>query len=123
MGLAPELHVGDRSFCAACTPFALPPARVAAMRAEMLRDGFFTLLPSDLHSGNEWAVDFAAMRAGVAKIVAAGWPAPLLLVYDEVWAIAHQLSSVMAAVSGGNRNSLDMLAWSVCAARGEAGFA
>ena len=87
------------------------------MRAEMLRDGFFTLLPSD------WAVDFAAMRAGVAKIVAAGWPAPLLLVYDEVWAIAHQLSSLMAAVSGGNRNSLDMLAWSVCAARGEAGFA
>ena len=42
----------------------------------------------------------------------------MLLVYDEVWAIAHQLSSLMAAVSGGNRNSLDMLAWSVCAARG-----
>ena len=64
-----------------------------------------------------------AMRIAVRRLIKRGWPASLLLVYDEAWVMAHQLAALMAAVSGGCANSLDTLAWSVTPALGQAGFA
>jgi len=46
----------------------------------------------------------------------------MLLIFDEAWAMAHQLSTIMRAVSG-NVNSLDTLAWSITPSIGQAGFA
>ena len=116
--LAPGLHVGDEAYQAQFAPLALPPARLAALRAQLLSEGFFTLAPSDL----PWTASLKAMRIGVRRLVRRGWPATLILVYDEAWGMARQLSGLMQAVSG-CANSFDTLAWSVTPAVGEAGFA
>lgn len=99
--------------------FTLPASAVAAHKKRLVHDGFFTLAPEDL----PWVASLPAMRVGVRRLMKRGWPASMLLVYDEVWAMAHQLSSLMAAVSGGCANSLDMLAWSITPSLGQAGFA
>lgn len=117
--LCPGLHVGDHDFLTANAPLALPPQRIAAMRAQLQADGFFSLSPEEL----PWAASLRAMRIGVRRLIKRGWPASLLLVYDEVWLMAHQISSIMAAVSGGCKHALDTLAWSVTPTLGQCGFA
>ena len=77
--LAPGLHLADESFCASCTVHQLPPARIAALRAQLQSDGFFTLRPDDL----PWAPSLKAMRVGVKRLVKRGWPASLLLLYAK----------------------------------------
>ena len=116
--LAPGLHLGDAGFQAGCAPLTLPSARLAELRHELLTEGLFTLHPTEL----PWASSLKAMRIGVRRLVKRGWPASLLLMYDEAWAMAHQLSEIMRAVSG-NANSLDTLAWSVTPSLGQSGFA
>lgn len=117
--VCPGLHVNDEAFKATCLPLRLPEDVVERCRAQLLSDGFFTLPPDAL----EWAVSLKAMRIGVRRLIARGWPASMLLIYDEAWAIAHQLSLLMATVSGGCSNSLDTLAWSVTPSLGQSGFA
>ena len=116
--LAPGLHIDDPAFQAECVPLALPPDRIRQVRAQLLRDGFFTLHPKEL----PWAPSLRAMRIGVRRLLRRGWPASMLLIFDEAWAMAHQLSTIMRAVSG-NVNSLDTLAWSITPSIGQAGFA
>ena len=118
--LAPSLHVDDSAFLTRCAaPIALPEALLKECHARLAADGFFTLPPEVL----PWSSSLKAMRIGVRRLIKRGWPASCLLVYDEVWAMAHELSALMAAVSGGCTHSLDTLAWSVTPAAGQAGFA
>jgi len=120
--LAPGLHVNDDAFMANVLdrPMLLSPAFLARCKAQLLADGFITMPPKTL----AWSdIDFNALRAAVRQLQRQGWPASLLLMYDEVWAMALQLSRLMATVSGGCANSLDMLAWSVTPALGQSGFA
>ena len=117
--LCPELHVDDASFVSTCKPIELDDTQIERMRAQLISEGFFTLPPEAL----PWVCSLAAMRKGVRRLTKRGWPASLLLVYDEAWAMAHQISVIMRRVSGGCANSLDMLAWSVTPSFGEAGFA
>ena len=117
--LCPNLHVNDTSFKESCKPLRLPEEIVSRCRRQLLEDGFFTLPPDAL----DWAVSLKAMRIGVRRLIKHGWPASMLLVYDEAWAIAHQLSLLMSTISGGCSNSLDTLAWSVTPALGQSGFA
>lgn len=117
--LCPWLHVGDEAFCDAQRSLTLTPERLAALRAEAVSNGFFLLSAEQLC----WRVHMPALCAAAEALRTLGWPASMLLMYDETWAVAHHLTELMAAVSGGNTNSFDMLLWNVCAAAGEAGFA
>ena len=117
--LAPGLHVGDSEFLASVQPIQLPADAVARLREQILKDGFFTLPPEAL----PWASSLREMRIGVRRLLKRGWPATMLLVYDEAWAMVHQLAATMAAVSGGCANSLDTLAWSITPSLGQSGFA
>ena len=47
----------------------------------------------------------------------------MILVYDEVWVMAHQIAEIMRTVSGGCTNSQDALAWSITPSLNQAGFA
>ncbi|KAL1520001.1 hypothetical protein AB1Y20_023482 [Prymnesium parvum] len=116
--LAPGLHVDDAQFASACVPLVLPDSRLAQLRLQLRRDGFFKLAPHEM----PWSVSLTHMRRAVKRLVGRGWPASLLLMYDEVWAMAWQLSGVMQAVSG-CVNALDTLAWMVTPALGQSGFA
>ena len=117
--LCPGLHVGDADFLAPCNPIILSPDRLAQLRDQLDADGFFSLSPDDL----PWTPSLKAMRIGVRRLIKQGWPASMLLVYDEAWAMAHQISTIMASVSGGCKNSLDALAWSITPTLGQSGFA
>ena len=117
--IVPGLHVADAEFQASAAPIELPPEVLERCRRQLIVDGFFALPPDTL----PWASSLPAMRVGVRRLLRRGWPASMLLVYDEAWAMAAQLASLMAAVSGGCENSLDMLAWSITPSLGEAGFA
>ena len=117
--VVPGLHVADAEFLAGATPLVLSAEMVDRCRTQLQADGFFTLPPDAL----PWASSLQAMRIGVRRLIKRGWPASMLLIYDEAWAMAHQISSLMAAVSGGCANSLDTLAWSVTPCLGQSGFA
>ena len=119
--LCPRLHVGDAAFCATCgTAARLGASERATMRSRLIEDGYYTTPPD-----GGWlpsAVSLPAVRDGMRRIVEAGWPATMILMFDEAWAIAHHFASLIGAVSG-NEMSFDMLAWLVAPAEGQAGFA
>lgn len=96
----------------------LPPKRIAQLRAQLQSEGFFTVNPAEI----PWSVSLPAIQKGVRRLVARGWPASLLIVYDEAWGMALQISEIMESVSG-CKNSMDMLAWMVTPALGQSGFA
>ena len=118
--LNPALHCGDSAYVAraSASVMQLPADTLASLKDRMRDEGFFTL--EDL----PWPPALVrSLRVGVRRLLKRGWPATLLLVYDEAWVMAHQISALMAAVSGGCANSLDTLAWSVTPSLGETGFA
>lgn len=116
--LVPELHIADEDFIKAGQSIKLPQARVAQLRHQLMTEGFFCLHPEEL----PWSVSLGNMQIGVKRIVAKGWPATLLMMYDEVWSMANQLAWLMKEVSG-CVNSLDTLAWMVTPSLGQSGFA
>ena len=118
--LCPELHVADEDWCAAhMEPAALSAARREELQQDLRNQGFFILSPEELRWDEP---PMRALCAAAAALRAHGWPATLLLMYDEAWWVCNRLSDVMRGVSG-NANCFDILAWCVSAAAGESGFA
>ena len=95
-------------------------AELDALRARLVDDGYLTTASSAELAA---AVSLEAVRDGMWRLVAAGWPATLILLYDEAWVIAHHYGSRVSAACGGNVMSFDMLAWLIAPAEGQAGFA
>ena len=121
--MCPELHVGDEAFCAQCAALTGGPmtnVELDALRARLVDDGYLTTASSAELAA---AVSFKAVREGMRRLVAAGWPATLILLYDEAWVIAHHYGSRVSAACGGNVMSFDMLAWLIAPSEGQAGFA
>lgn len=109
--LCPELHVDDAAFCAhstALTGASMAKTELDALRARLVDDGYLTTASSAELAA---AVSLKAVRQGMQQLVAAGWPATLILLYDEAWVIAHHYGSLVSAACGGNVMSFDMLAW------------
>ena len=100
-----------------CTP--LPTVRCAALRKQLIEDGFFTLNPHELVTSPR---DVSALCAGAERLNAHGWPATMLLMYDEAWSLARRVDALMRAVSG-CALAYDTLAWRVDPGEGQSGFA
>ncbi len=58
---------------------------------------------------------------GIKRLDALGWPASLVFLTDEAWAVLARIAAVMREVTG-NEISYDMLAWHVDPRRSESGF-
>ena len=67
--IAPGLHVGDADFLSTAQPIELASDVAARCRAQLLKDGFFTLPPEAL----PWAPSLQAMRIGVRRLLKRGW--------------------------------------------------
>ena len=93
--------------------------RLSELRVQIKRDGFFTLRPAELCADR---ASLAALRAGAVKLKERGWPATMLLLYDEMWLLMAHVSRIMKAVTG-CAPSFDTLAWNVDPSEGTAGFA
>ena len=116
--------MGDAAFCAQRAALTGGPStseELDALRARLIEDGYLTTAPSAELAA---AVSLKAVREGMRRLVAAGWPATLILMYDEAWVIAHHYGArVSAACGGANVMSFDMLAWLIVPSEGHAGFA
>lgn len=62
------------------------------------------------------------MVRSVARLRAAGWDPLFLAVYDEAWVMARRLERIIGHTTGGNRLTMDFLAWWVDPREGQAGF-
>jgi len=107
--------------------------QVAGLAGSKLRDyqqrmdteGYFCLDASaDLSDADRgrYAAAVSALAGAVETLVAHGWPASFVSVFDEAWEVAHMLSAVMRCTTGGNENMQDLVAWHVDASKHQAGF-
>ena len=125
--LVPWLHVSrDRAaFLARARVFELAPAELASCAEHLRTRGYFDLPRARLRAtaAGGWAAPLADLARGIERLMEYGWSALWIMVYDEVWALAHQLSAVVRAATGGaNANNFDVLAWHVDPKRGQKGF-
>ena len=115
--------MGDAAFCAQCAALTGGPmtnVELDSLRTRLVDDGYLTTASSAELAA---ALSLKAVREGMRRLVAAGWPATLILLYDEAWVIAHHYGSRVSAACGGNVMSFDMLAWLIAPSEGQAGFA
>ncbi|GLC45737.1 hypothetical protein PLESTB_000504000 [Pleodorina starrii] len=81
-------------------------------------EGVFQLCQSE----TQWPIDIHRLARNMVTLMQHGWPATFLLMFDEVWALIHRASALMAATTGGNACNMDVLCWYVDPNRGDAGF-
>lgn len=107
--LCPDLHVGDRAWQDSVRPMRASAEVAADARERILTDGFVKVPASRL----PWrSVNHRALAAAAATLMQHGWNPSWLLMYDEAWAVARELSDLVEAATG-NRLNFDALCWHV----------
>jgi hypothetical protein len=91
---------------------------LSGARSRLLDEGFTHVSAAKLR----WATPPSALASAVAALLAAGWPPPFLLAFDELWAMQRQAAPLLAAASGGNVPCGDALVWHVAPSDDDAGF-
>lgn len=144
--LCPQLHVSDAAFSTKAaravfnfvddpdTVYAPPHLPAPELQGCFLRDRFCD--PRDelrfgmdrdgyvaMPAGEKlpWLVDLEALSSGVKALIDAGWPPMMLTVYDECWAMSHQLKELLFLTSG-NRQIGDWSIFYVDPAKSGAGW-
>eukprot|EP00928_Gymnodinium_smaydae_P047742 TRINITY_DN31887_c0_g1_i1.p1 TRINITY_DN31887_c0_g1~~TRINITY_DN31887_c0_g1_i1.p1 ORF type:complete len:396 (+),score=28.60 TRINITY_DN31887_c0_g1_i1:82-1269(+) len=109
--LCPELHVSTEP-----DPTLAPLIRPdEGDRATTLREGLvsegYAVLPREANAvgsaGMPWSIDVHALGRCAARLEAEGWPPTFLLLYDEPWIMAHQISELLTAATDGNVQVMD----------------
>ncbi|KAJ1628848.1 hypothetical protein T492DRAFT_1014993 [Pavlovales sp. CCMP2436] len=109
--LCPRLHVSDRAFM---RDNGAPPApHPDGATAELVRnglaiDGFAVAAAGVL----EWTLDVELLADGARALLAAGWPATALLIYDETWVMHAQLARLLGAATS-NTPCFDIVCFAV----------
>jgi len=80
---------------------------LAQLKSDMMHEGFLTLGREAL----EWAVSPHAIAVGVVKLMQYGWAPPFIMIFDEPWVMAAQLSKVIELSTDGNQSIMDWFAW------------
>ena len=116
--LVPTLHVGDDGLArAAARPIDFSADTLAAINADLAREGYFQLPPLD------WGIDVARLADGVSAVVAAGYLPAFAFMYDEPWLMYARLRSLIASVLGERYMMLPAFwAWRVDGVREPAGW-
>ena len=107
--LCPELHVEDERFAASVGPMRVDRGFAQDVRNAIIDQGF-TKIPS--HKLPWKTTDHRALAFAAITLMQHGWNPSWLLVYDEAWAVAHELSEFMFRTTGNHLNH-DALAWHV----------
>ena len=105
--LCPDLTIGGE-LPEACEPFEFPELELRRLKQQMITDGFFILDPSQV----PWAIDVREIGRGIVQLSKYGWHPNYIMLYDQPWTLAHQLSDVMLQ-STGNRVTFDWLAYHI----------
>lgn len=107
-------------------PLRLSDSLIDNLRQRMDTDGYFELSADVLATaGARYDVYMSVIKrleAGVRALVAAGWPANFIVLFDESWHMVQLLSQVMHGTTGGNECMMDLVAWHIDPSAEEAGF-
>ena len=107
--LCPELHVVDRDWQLTVVPMRAAEEVTSDARASIRRIGFTKIPAACL----PWrSLNHRALAVAATKLVSHGWNPTWLLMYDEGWSIAHELSDVVERATG-NKLNFDVLSWHV----------
>jgi hypothetical protein len=86
--LCPQLHVADKAYQSSVKPMQGSDDVTADARESILRDGYTKIPAACLR----WkSVDVRALALGVVQLMQHGWHPSFLLMFDEAWAVAHEL--------------------------------
>ena len=110
--LCPELHVDDEAFTdsvRAMSDFGSGDGFAQDVRARIIEQGF-TKIPS--HRLPWRTTNHRVLASAAMRLMQHGWNPTWLLVYDEAWAVALELSAFVFETTG-NRLNHDALLWHV----------
>ena len=111
---------------AALAPLVLPEPLIEELQQRMTTDGYFELGKEALATAGSAYDTYAAvverLGIGVRALVAKGWPASFIILFDEAWQLVQLLGRVMRATTGGNECMMDLVAWHIDPSVEEAGF-
>ena len=48
-----------------------------------------------LSGASKWPVNLRSIEQGINKMVAAGWPASFIMMFDEPWLLMHSMAPLM----------------------------
>lgn len=113
---APRLHIENQELLRAARPIALDPARLIAIREQLLLDGYFQ--QSDIG----WSADLPLMAETVRKLSADGLSPVFAFLYDEFWLPFCQLDSMFRELLGGYAMLPDFWVWNVDPRKGDSGW-
>ncbi len=109
--ICPSLHVCDEAFQGSVRPMRGAELEdvAADARERILRDGYTKIPAASL----PWkTIAHRELALACVRLMRHGWNPSFLLMYDEAWAVAHELSEVVLNATG-NRLNFDALCWHV----------
>ena len=106
--LCPKLSIGDGELLREAVAFELHEDEIQRLKGQMLHDGFFTLHSDAL----PWAMDVRDIAAGMERLKEQGWHPNFIMMYDQPWLLAQQLSKAMLQITG-NTHNFDWLAYHI----------
>lgn len=99
-GLCPELSISDSPLVP--QPFS-SVSNARKIREGLLQEGYSLLESCHL----PWAADLDELAKSVSRLEASGLHPMFLLLYDEPWQIAHQVSEMILEATEGNQQIMD----------------
>ncbi len=114
--LAPGLHIEDEALLRRAPPVTLYPARIIAIREQLLLDGYFQ------EHGVNWAVDLSVMAETVRRFSAQGLSPVFTFLYDEFWIPFCQLDALFRELLGSYAILPDFWVWNVDPKKGDSGW-
>ena len=104
-------------------PPAVADEDASELRARLAGDGYAHLDGSTIGGkSDDYSALITRLQAAVSALVARGWPASFVLIYDEAWELVQRLGPWVAGATGGNACMMDLVAWHIDPGAGQAGF-
>jgi len=100
--LCPKLTVGgDRTVARGQQCLArVSDSRARDLRAILVQEGTFQLDAKEMGWEESPTLGIEALREGAEAVMAAGWPASFILMYDEAWEVIAAVRELMQQTTG-----------------------
>jgi hypothetical protein len=92
--ICPQLSISENSLGSHMQPYAVPPCDVLKAKQQVLEEGYFQVGPVVPRQETKLIAD------AVRTVVDHGFPAPFVLVYDQVWQMLSRLENLLSPILG-----------------------
>src|SRR5262249_16036119 len=92
--ICPQLSISDNVLCSHMSPYEVAPRDVQVIGQQILEEGYFQVSPVVPRQETKLIAD------AVHTVVDHGFPAPFVLVYDQVWQMLSRLDQLLSPILG-----------------------